>query len=81
MLVLSRKVDEQIIIGENVRVTVVSIRGNQVRLGFEAPPSVPIFREELRHEHVHQELPTDSRSAILCATGRSSSLVISASED
>lgn len=47
MLVLSRKVDEQIIIGDNVRVTVVSIRGNQVRLGFEAPPSVPIFREEL----------------------------------
>ncbi len=47
MLVLSRKVDEQIIIGDNIRVTVVSIRGNQVRLGFEAPPSVPIFREEL----------------------------------
>jgi carbon storage regulator len=48
MLVLSRKVDEQIIIGEHIRVTVVSIRGNQVRLGFEAPHDVPIFREELR---------------------------------
>ncbi|MFO0890734.1 MAG: carbon storage regulator CsrA [Isosphaeraceae bacterium] len=54
MLVLSRKVDEQIIIGDSIRVTVVSIRGNQVRLGFEAPPSVPIFREELQskaHQH------------------------------
>lgn len=50
MLVLSRKVDEQVIIGGEIRITVVSIRGNQVRLGFEAPPSVPIFREELRQE-------------------------------
>jgi len=48
MLVLSRKVDEQIIIGEHIRVTVVSIRGNQVRLGFEAPHDVSIFRQELR---------------------------------
>jgi carbon storage regulator CsrA len=48
MLVLSRKVDEQIIIGEHIRVTVVSIRGNHVRLGFEAPHDVSIFRQELR---------------------------------
>jgi carbon storage regulator len=51
MLVLSRKVDEQIMIGEHIRVTVVSIRGNQVRLGFEAPHDVPIFRQELRCGH------------------------------
>jgi carbon storage regulator len=60
MLVLSRKVDEQIIIGDNIRVTVVSIRGNQVRLGFEAPPSVPIFREELKPEFQHQPLPQEA---------------------
>ena len=47
MLVLSRKVNEQIVIGDNIRVTVVSIRGNQIRLGFEAP-DVLIFRDELR---------------------------------
>jgi carbon storage regulator len=47
MLVLSRKLGQTIIINGNVRVTVVSIRGNQIRLGIEAPNSVKIFREEL----------------------------------
>ena len=47
MLVLSRKQNQSIIINENIRVTVVCIRGNQVRIGVEAPQSVPVFREEL----------------------------------
>jgi carbon storage regulator len=48
MLVLSRRVGEEIVIGDNIRVTVVAIRGNQVRLGFTAPPDVSIQRDELR---------------------------------
>jgi carbon storage regulator len=48
MLVLSRKVGEEIVIGDEVRVRVVSVHGNQVRLGFEAPRTVAIQREELR---------------------------------
>ena len=47
MLVLSRKLNETIVIDGNIRITVVGIRGNQVRLGIEAPDSVGIFREEL----------------------------------
>jgi carbon storage regulator len=47
MLVLSRKQGEEVVIGENIRLTVVAIRGNQVRLGFTAPPDVSIGREEL----------------------------------
>jgi carbon storage regulator len=50
MLVLSRKQDEKIVIGGNVHLTVVAIRGNQVRLGFTAPPDVSILREELCHK-------------------------------
>ena len=47
MLVLSRKLNETIVIDGNIRITVVGLRGNQVRLGIEAPDSVGIFREEL----------------------------------
>ena len=47
MLVLSRKENERIRIGENVVVTVVRTQGDKVRLGFEAPPDVKILREEL----------------------------------
>lgn len=47
MLVLSRKLNEEIRIGENIVVRVIGIKGNQVRLGIVAPADVPIVREEL----------------------------------
>jgi len=47
MLVLTRKVGEEIVIGDSVRVRVLSIHGNQIRLGFVAPRDVQIHREEL----------------------------------
>lgn len=47
MLVLSRKIGEEIVIGDDIRVRVLSIHGNQVRLGFVAPRSVTIHRQEL----------------------------------
>lgn len=47
MLVLSRKVGERIRIGEYVTVTVVRIAGGGVRLGIEAPPEMPVVRQEL----------------------------------
>jgi carbon storage regulator len=65
MLVLSRKVNEQIVIGNNIRMTVVSIRGNQVRLGFEAPQSVPIFRDELRRQDGDPVFTASADTAIL----------------
>jgi len=47
MLVLSRKSNERIVIDGHIRITVVGIRGNQVRLGIEAPDGVKVYREEL----------------------------------
>lgn len=47
MLVLSRKCNEQIVIGDQIIVTVVSIKGGTVRLGIEAPPHVSVHREEV----------------------------------
>jgi len=47
MLVLSRKLNESIIIGEKIKITVVGFRGNHVRLGIEAPGDVSIMRQEL----------------------------------
>jgi carbon storage regulator len=47
MLVLSRKEGEQIVVGDNIRVTILAIKGNRVRLGLVAPPDVSILRQEL----------------------------------
>lgn len=47
MLVLTRKFDESIIIGNDIVVKVVSIAGNQVHLGISAPREVPIYRQEV----------------------------------
>jgi carbon storage regulator len=47
MLVLSRKLGEKIVIGDNIVVTVVKIDRNQIRLGIEAPLNVPVYREEI----------------------------------
>lgn len=47
MLVLSRKIGEKILIGDNIVLTVVKIDRNQIRLGIEAPSDVRVFREEI----------------------------------
>lgn len=47
MLVLSRKMGERIIIGDNIELVVIRIQGDKVRLGFEAPEDVTIHREEI----------------------------------
>ena len=47
MLILSRKVDEQIKIGNDITVTIIEVRGEQVKIGVEAPKSVKVFREEV----------------------------------
>ena len=47
MLVLSRKVDEKIYIGDNIIVQVVAVKGDRVQIGIQAPKDIPIHREEV----------------------------------
>ena len=54
MLVLSRKRDEQIMIGDGVVITIVNIRGDKVRLGVDAPKEVPVHRREV-YEAIQRE--------------------------
>ena len=54
MLVLSRHRDESIIIGDDIVITVVDIRGDKVRLGIEAPSDIPVHRQEV-YEAIQRE--------------------------
>ena len=54
MLVLSRQRDESIMIGDNIVVTIVDIRGDKVRLGINAPSEVPVHRQEV-YEAIQRE--------------------------
>jgi carbon storage regulator len=47
MLILTRKKSERLVIGDNVVVTIVEVVGGRVRLGIEAPPEIPIRRDEI----------------------------------
>ncbi len=47
MLALARKLNESIIINDNIEITLLEIKGDQVKLGISAPKSVPIYRKEL----------------------------------
>ncbi|NLL00212.1 MAG: carbon storage regulator CsrA [Clostridiales bacterium] len=47
MLALSRKVNESIMIGNDIEITVLEIKGDQIKIGINAPKSVPIYRKEL----------------------------------
>jgi carbon storage regulator len=56
MLVLSRKVDQSIMVGDSITITVISIRDDVIRLGISAPPEVLILRQELREQREQDRL-------------------------
>ncbi len=54
MLVLSRQKDESIMVGDNVEITIVDVRGDKVRLGITAPKEIPVHRKEV-YEAIQRE--------------------------
>ena len=63
MLILTRRVGETVVIGNDVVVAVVGVKGKEVRIGVRAPKSVPVHREEVL-ERIQQEQPPGGRAPL-----------------
>jgi len=63
MLILTRKSDESIIIGNNIEVKILKVQGNQVHIGIEAPRDVSIYRQE-----IYEQIRAENESAVQSST-------------
>lgn len=61
MLILTRRVGEAVVIGEDVSVTVLGVKGNQIRLGINAPKDVSVHRQEI-YDRIQTESGSESES-------------------
>lgn len=59
MLILSRKTNQKIRVGDSIEITVIEVRGDQVKIGVEAPRSVKVFRKE-----IYDEIQKENKAAL-----------------
>ena len=64
MLVLTRKSNQSIMIGDEIEVSVLAIMGEEVRIGIEAPRTIPVFRKEVYLEIQQDRSPDEDRKAV-----------------
>lgn len=73
MLVLTRRVGETLVVGDDVSITVLGVKGNHIRIGIDAPKEVPVHREEIYHriqrEQREQTNGTDSKNNLEVIAG------------
>lgn len=62
MLILTRRVGESVVIGDNISITILGVKGNQVRVGVKAPKDVSVHREEI-FERIKRENDPDATAA------------------
>ena len=72
MLILSRRADESIMIGDEVILTILSVKGKQVRIGISAPPDVSVHREEI-YQRIQEGEPNELRDRKKPANGAATS--------
>ncbi len=70
MLILTRRIGESIIIGDDITITVLGVKGNQVRLGVNAPKDVSVHREEI-YRRIQQEQTNNNSEPLVIDTGSS----------
>ena len=58
MLILSRKTNQKILIGDDIEITIIEVRGDQVKIGIKAPQEIQVFRQEL-----YKEIQAENKSA------------------
>lgn len=71
MLILSRRIGESLHLGDDIKITVLSVRGQQIKLGLDVPDTMPVYREEI-YRHVQSQnasaLDLDSNDLLAAAT-------------
>lgn len=69
MLILTRRIGEKLVVGDNVRLTILGVKGNQIRVGIEAPPEVKVHREE-----IYQKILADKDAPVTLRSRKTSAL-------
>ena len=75
VLILTRRIGEKVIIGENVKVTVLSVKGNQVRIGIDAPRDISVNREEVYERILKEQQGLNTNGWVKTPTPRSQAVI------